>query len=278
MKTQATKIILVVIISLVNFCSISQDSIQRIPLVIGEQIALRSTLLEEERLLNIYLPASYHPDSVQRYPVIYLLDGSMDEDFLHIAGLVQFGNFPWVKLLPESIVVGIANVDRKRDFTFPTTLEQDKIDFPTTGGSVSFIQFLEEEVKPLITSRYRCSAQSTLIGQSLGGLLASEILLKHAHLFTQYIIVSPSLWWDAESLLEHELPVLQEDQKVFIAVGKEGEVMESDAQKLYNLFFGAHIQGQIGFHFFEEHDHADVLHQAVYKAFTFLYPRDPQEE
>lgn len=40
-----------------------------------------------------------------------------------------------IDAMPKSIVVGIANVDRKRDFTFPTTIKKDKEDFPTTGGS-----------------------------------------------------------------------------------------------------------------------------------------------
>jgi hypothetical protein len=72
--------------------------------------------LEEDRILNIYLPEGYGEDST-RYPVIYLLDGSYNEDFLHICGLVQF--LTMIEVMPKTIVVGIANVDRKRDFTFP---------------------------------------------------------------------------------------------------------------------------------------------------------------
>src|SRR3954465_589314 len=91
------------------------------PLVIGSIIELQSKVLAEKRTINIYLPAGYDAADTVKYPVIYLLDGSLDEDFLHIVGLVQFLNFPWVNILPKSIVVGIANVDRKRDLTFPTT-------------------------------------------------------------------------------------------------------------------------------------------------------------
>jgi len=32
-----------------------------------------------------------------------------------------------------------------------------------------------------------------IIGQSLGGLLASEILMKKPELFNKYVIISPSL-------------------------------------------------------------------------------------
>ena len=34
-----------------------------------------------------------------------------------LAALPAASSFSWINLLPESIVVGIANVDRKRDFT-----------------------------------------------------------------------------------------------------------------------------------------------------------------
>src|SRR5947208_2099800 len=75
------------------------------PFVLGLIDTISSKELGETRTLNIYLPDGYSKDSIGTYPVIYLLDGSADEDFIHIAGLVQFANFPWVKLLPKSVVV-----------------------------------------------------------------------------------------------------------------------------------------------------------------------------
>ncbi|MBK9177649.1 MAG: hypothetical protein IPM46_15235 [Flavobacteriales bacterium] len=89
------------------------------PFALGVTESIRSQALGEDRVINIYLPEGYSPDSVARYPVIYLLDGSADEDFIHIAGPVQFASFPWVDWLSPGIVVGMANVDRKRDLTKP---------------------------------------------------------------------------------------------------------------------------------------------------------------
>jgi len=120
------------------------------PFTIGEIAVIQSNILNEERTINIYLPAGYTINNQKEYPVIYLLDGSANEDFIHISGIVQFGSFPWIEMLPESIVIGIANVDRKRDFTFPTKNVKDKIDFPTTGESAKFIRFLEEELQPFV--------------------------------------------------------------------------------------------------------------------------------
>ena len=236
--------------------------------VLGKITTIHSIELNEDRILNIYLPEGYI--SRESYPVIYLLDGSANEDFIHITGLVQFANFEWVKLLPKSIVVGIENVDRKRDFTYPTTVEEDKKDYPTTGGSAKFIAFIEKELQPLIEKKYKTTSSKTIIGQSLGGLLATEILYKKPTLFSQYIIVSPSLWWNKESLFKEKAKFLDNDfnqkTKVFIGVGKEGSVMENDAKELFKIVSKRKLM-DADFKFFENKNHATIFHSAVYSAF-----------
>lgn len=235
------------------------------PFILGITDSVRSAYLNETRVLNIYLPTGYSPDSATLYPVIYLLDGSADEDFIHIAGLVQFCNFPWVNLLPQSIVVGIANVDRKRDFTFPTSILQDKKDYPTTGGSANFISFIGKELQPYIEANYHVNDNKMIIGQSLGGLLATEILFTQPVLFTDYVIVSPSLWWNNESLLKNKLQQAVK-KRVYVAVGEEGKTMIGDAENLFTL-----LQQQPGinssFRYFKDEDHATIFHEAVYRAF-----------
>lgn len=238
------------------------------PFVLGVVDTVQSKALNEKRRLNIYLPEGYSPDSTALYPVIYLLDGTADEDFIHVVGLVQFCNFPWIKTLPPSIVVGISNVDRKRDFTFPTTVKQHKIDAPTSGSSEKFISFLENELQPHIQAHYKTNGSKMLIGQSLGGLLAAEILLKKPDLFNQYLIVSPSTWWDNESLLQLTPKPSTQATQIFVAVGKEGKVMESGSKKLVKMLKTANKgQQQIDFKFLKNKNHATILHQAVYDGF-----------
>jgi predicted alpha/beta superfamily hydrolase len=241
-------------------------------LAIGETIEIHSEILNENRTLNIYLPYGYSKDSIKTYPVIYLLDGSIDEDILHIAGLVQFGSFSWINMLPETIVVGIANIDRRRDFTFPTKNVNDKSDFPTSGESEKFINFIANELQPFIDKEYKTDATKTLIGQSLGGLLTTEILFKQPELFDNYIIVSPSLWWDDESLLKYNPKAYQSDKSIYIAVGKEGEVMERTAKELYEkLNLTRKENAELYFEFFEKQNHGDALHLAVYNAFEKIF-------
>lgn len=241
---------------------------------IGQSITVESNILSEDRTLNIYLPLSYTISSDKDYPVIYLLDGSADEDFIHMAGLIQFLSFSWINAIPETIIVGIANVDRKRDFTYPTTNERDKIQFPTAGSSDAFIRFIEKELKPTIESNYRIDTISTLIGQSLGGLLATEILFKKPQLFDNYVIVSPSLWWDDESLFQHIPSTLKGGRSVYIGVGKEGDVMEDVAYQLYASLIPFKSNGlKLFFDYIERLDHGDTLHLAAYYALEKIFAK-----
>ncbi|TAE90567.1 MAG: alpha/beta hydrolase, partial [Bacteroidetes bacterium] len=251
--------------------------------ILGAIDEVYSKELAEKRVLNIYLPDGYNQNDTTKYPVIYLLDGSADEDFIHIVGLVQFNSFEWINQVPKSIVVGIATVDRRRDFTFPTTVQAQKKNFPTTGHSDKFISFIEKDLQPYIETKYRTNVDKTIIGQSLGGLLATEVLLKKPTLFNKYIIVSPSLWWDNGSLLNQTANLsttnLAQQTAVYIGVGKEGltpteipRVMELDANLLAEKIKGINSKNtKVFFDYLPQENHATILHQAVSNAFKTMY-------
>lgn len=253
------------------------------PFVLGFIDNLHSIILGEDRILNIYLPDDY--DDKIKYPVIYLLDGSADEDFIHVTGIVQYNTFPWIDRIPKSIVVGIANINRKRDFTSPSNRESDKKLVPGSGGSEKFISFIEKELQSYITKKYNSNEHKTLIGQSLGGLLATEILFTKPQLFDKYIIISPSLWWKDGAWLKENPAILEKDYTIptdiYIAVGKEGSIdgsknhiMEEDAKALADKIKKG-ISGRkvkVYFDFLPEENHATVTHQAIFNGFRTLYP------
>ena len=259
------------------------------PFVLGVIDEIQSKELSEKRVLNIYLPEGYNQNDTIKYPVIYLLDGSADEDFIHIVGLVQFNSFEWINQVPKSILVGIATVDRRRDFTFPTTIKKDLKTYPTTGHSDKFISFIEKELQPYIETKYKTKNDKTIIGQSLGGLLATEVLLKKPILFNKYIIISPSLWWDNGSLLNLTSNLLTENfhqqTDIYIGVGKEGltpteipRVMEVDANLLTEKIKGLkNKKVKVFFDYLPQENHATIMHQAVSNSFRLLYPRTTKE-
>lgn len=250
----------------------AQQSAKPFPFGVVDEI--QSAELGEKRTLNIYLPDGYSPDSASKYRVLYLLDGSAHEDYPHMAGLVQF--LGMYGIIPPTIVVGIANVDRRRDFTFPTTVQADRDWVPTGGGSAKFIRFIENELQPFVNTRYKNNGYKTIIGQSLGGLLGCEILFTKPQLFDEYILVSPSLWWNNESLLAKAAEMLKSNpdlrKKIYVGVGADepAEIL-SPAKKLIALFkkYGG---AQVSWHYdcLKKEDHATVLHRSAYNAFEWL--------
>lgn len=253
-----------------------------VPIAAGRQYEINSAILGEKRILNIYLPEGYSKNDTARYPVIYLLDGSLNEDYLHVIGLVAFNSYPWVARTPRSIVVGISNIDRKRDFTFPTSVKSDQEKYPTTGGADRFIAFIEKELQPYVQRSFKTTDSKTIIGESLGGLLAVRALFTKPTLFNRYIIISPSLWWDNGSILKSSISsdMLNTGTKdIFLAVGKEGlapseepHVMEVDVNVLKDKIDNWHNNNvHVFLDYLPDEEHATLAHQALVNAFKWLH-------
>lgn len=168
------------------------------PLTLGETFQLESTILGERRAINVYLPPGYARGAA-RYAVLYMPDGGVDEDFPHILGSldVSIKN----QIIRPMILVGIPNTERRRDLVGPTTVAEEQRAAPHAGGAERFRRFLREELKPAIAARYRVTAESAIVGESLAGLFVLETLLVEPALFDSYIAVDPSGWWNHQALV-----------------------------------------------------------------------------
>lgn len=105
------------------------------------------------------------------------------------------------------------------------------------GHAGRFLDFLTEEVQPLVAERHASElGRSILFGSSLGGLFTTYALLRRPGAFDAYVAASPALWWDDEMIfgLEGELAGKAEDvaADVFLAAGslEEGEAVPFPAR------------------------------------------------
>src|SRR4051812_91416 len=170
------------------------------PLVIGETFTIESKVLNETRRINVYLPPGYKDSGQARFPVLYMPDGGIAEDFLHVAGLVQVsvGN----ETMRPFILVGIENTERRRDMTGPTDNAKDKTIAPHVGGSAAFRKFIRDELMPEVKKRYRTTDETAIVGESLAGLFVVETFFLEPDLFDTYIAIDPSLWWNDHKLID----------------------------------------------------------------------------
>lgn len=165
-----------------------------------DSFELPSARLAETRRINVYLPPDYGADASTRYPVLYMPDGGLAEDFPHVATTVDTA-IRAGRMRPL-IVVGIENTERRRDMTGPTTVESDRRIAPRVGGSAAFRAFIAEELIAQIESRYRASGERGLVGESLAGWFVVETFLARPGLFDVSIALSPSLWWNGAALAD----------------------------------------------------------------------------
>lgn len=175
------------------------------PLSVGETFSLRSAVLDETRRINVYLPPAYR-DSPHPLPVLYMPDGGVAEDFLHVAGLLQVSTANGT--MRPFVLVGIENTQRRRDLTGPTGSAEDRKIAPQVGGSEAFRRFIRSELMPAVRERYRTTAETAIMGESLAGLFVVETFLLAPDLFDTYVAIDPSLWWnDARLIKEAEARV-----------------------------------------------------------------------
>jgi predicted alpha/beta superfamily hydrolase len=164
---------------------------------IGVTHTLDSKILGEKRVINVYVPPDYAKGAA--YPVLYMPDGGMAEDFPHVVGSVDVS----IKnaIIRPVIVVGIQNTERRRDLVGPTVVPDEQKAAPHAGGNTKFRQFIRDELKPFIAAHYRITPESAIVGESFAGLFVIETLLVDPTLFDGYIAADPSVWWNEESLV-----------------------------------------------------------------------------
>ena len=184
-------------------------------LTIGERFTVHSQVLDEDRTILVALPKGYR-DSEDRYPVLHVLDGEFFFYQAHAA--VQFlSECTYIRThpIPQMIVVGIVNIDRNRDYTPTHAPVQGEFRFPTSGGATKVLGFLHSELIPKIDAKYRTQPYRILSGWSLGGLFTINTYLENPDLFSAYLAISPSLWWDQDRIVKKAKDAIADENMIF---------------------------------------------------------------
>ena len=165
-----------------------------------DTLTVISRALGETRRINVHLPRSYTESPTTRYPVLYMPDGALDEDFPHVVNTVD--SLIALGQIRPVIVVGIPNTERRRDLTGPTRVAKDSAIAPHVGGSAAFRRFIRDELIPVIDRRYPTTPERGIIGESLAGLFILETFLREPGMFDHYVAFDPSLWWNRGALVD----------------------------------------------------------------------------
>jgi predicted alpha/beta superfamily hydrolase len=201
------------------------------PIPAHQTFTIDSRAVAERRTINVYTPPAYEASPGQAFPVVYMPDGGLEEDFPHIVNTID--SLIALGVIRPMLVVGIENTERRRDLTGPTTVATDSAIAPHVGGSGPFRRFIADELMPEVRSRYRCTDETTIVGESLAGLFIVESFLMEPRLFHRYIALSPSLWWNGGELVRSAAPRLAAlagiERTLFLASANEENIVATTA-------------------------------------------------
>jgi len=199
------------------------------PIPKHDSLTIASKFVNENRIINIWTPPSYNKQATDSFPVLYMPDGGIKEDFPHIANTLA--KLIEEKKIPPFILVGIENTDRRRDLSGASESEDDKKYCPITDGAKDFRAFITDELIPEINKKYRTNSKKGIIGESLAGLFVMETFFIKPETFDFYIAIDPSLWWNNNYLAKNAELLLAKFPEKDIKLWFAG----SDAEDIYRF-------------------------------------------
>lgn len=192
-----------------------------------------------KRVYELHIQHPRHFDSKKKYPVVFMTDSPYT--FPIVTGSAKFPiNF---KKMDDLMFVGISwekghhgGLSRQRDYT-PTASSPGFKD--PSGEANRHMDFIRDEVFTYIEGKYNTDPSNrTYIGNSFGGLFGAYILLKEPELFHNYILGSPSMWWDNDHMMQQRYDLGDDyEGNIFISVGAL-ETKNSKSTR-YDMVFGA---------------------------------------
>ncbi len=183
--------------------------------------------------IKVGLPLDYNPE-LEKYAAIYVLDG--EENFAFVSN--QCAEMSAQFAVKNALVVSIGyGKDRGIDYT-PTKVSS------VTGGGPEFLQFIEKQLIPAIEQRFSVDTTRSgrvLLGHSYGGLFVGNAFCTNNKLFGNYIMLSPSFWFDDLVSLQYEKDnrELNKDKAQLVFMGIGGAENAGRMQAPFEAFYEA---------------------------------------
>lgn len=265
----------------IAFNTIAQEKKE---IITADVVNIDSEIVKEKRTVWVYNPGNKNVS--MRYPVIYVLDG--ESHFKSVVAMVEY--LSGANVIPPMIVVGILHSNRMKDLT-PTIQDVGKAG-ENSGGGENFISFINNELFPVIESKYPTAPYRIFMGHSVGGLTVINTLIHHKEFFDAYVSIDASLWWDKHKLLKESNTVLANDnysdKKLFLAIANRMEkgvdttavqkdTTESTELIRYNLELIRSIKNNkqnnlnFDYKYYAEDNHGSVSFIAEYDALRYLF-------
>ncbi len=254
---------------------------------------ISSEITNQEYRLFVVTPQNYDASSQETYDVVYVLDVNSEDS----SQLVPFQRT--FSQAPESldfILVGVGfssdeehrglrtahfspsrneEVDKEILDLFPSLSQSANVGNWQSGRAGEFAEVLSNEIVPYIEANYATSAIDTVLGASLAGLFLTDILFEQPEMFDNYVITSPSVWWNDFEIFEDNVSLDREDiqGKVFLSVGglENAEMLESYTRLSDTLLQNESPNLKFRSQVIENQDHQSVIPISYMNGLNFIF-------
>ncbi|MFI8688280.1 alpha/beta hydrolase [Rossellomorea sp. NPDC077527] len=174
-----------------------------------EHFEVTMTPLNRKRTVRVYLPEDYHDAAPKSYRVLYMHDGQnlyRDEDAGY--GMAwRIGEYIEKEKM-ELIVVGIDcneglnRLDEYGPWESRAMSDVFSADRKSIGGEgKAYIEFIVNELKPMIDRKYRTiPGETSMAGSSMGGLISTYAACKYPHIFKRVASISSAYWFNQDEI------------------------------------------------------------------------------
>jgi predicted alpha/beta superfamily hydrolase len=235
------------------------------------EFSIHSDVKNRDYHIKVQLPEDCRTDGT-KYSTVYVLDAfrSTVKDFEYVSKTTKA--LAAEHCTNNVIVVGIDyGDDRGNDYT-PTATEG------AGGDAARFTDFIEKELQPRIEREFPADtsrASRVLIGHSYGGLYGGYVFTRRNNVFGHYLMLSPSLWYDREIILQYEQaarPAIRNNaQLVYLGVGGTEAYIMPPISSLYKTLQAHYPATKSAYEVVPGAGHLASIHKQIDKALSFYY-------
>lgn len=218
---------------------------------------------------KVGLPDNYDPSS-GKYATLYVLDGK--ENFEFVANKCKA--IADEQGVDNVIVVGIGyGRDRSIDYTPTKTSDM-------TGGADEFMHLIETQLIPKMEQDFNADTSRSgrvILGHSYGGLFGGYAFTVNNRLFGNYILLSPSFWFDDLVALQLEASYRAANkgskQLVFMGIGEAENAgrMQAPFEAFYHALLTNYPAMKLGKNSERNLDHKGSRNPNIEKGLQFYF-------
>lgn len=257
------------IIVVLSFLLLQSCQVEDFNPTLTREFSLQSNKNGATYHIKVGLPENYF-QSNEKYATLYVLDG--EENFEFVANRckeISAGN-----TTQNVVVVSIGyGQDRSIDYT-PTKVGS------MTGGGEAFLDFIKTQLIPAMEMDFNVDttrSSRVILGHSYGGLFGACVLAVDNDLFGNYLLLSPSIWYDNEVVLQLEklnrANNKDKAQLVFMGIGEMENMgkMQAPFEAFYQTLLNHYTKVKLSKNRESDLDHMGSKNPNIISGLTFYF-------